>query len=55
MDDSMVANKLGLLVWSTAKIHKERLVDKLSTMKQRHQENPVLAAKGHMQYKGFRS
>ena len=51
----MVANKLGLLMWSTDKIHKERLVDQLSTMEKRPHENPVLAIKGHMQYKWFRS
>ena len=47
----MVANKLGLLMWSTEKIHKKKLADQLSTMEQRPHENPVLAAKGHMQYK----
>ena len=51
----MVASKLGLLMWSTDKIHRERLVDQLSTMEQRPHENPVLAAKGHMQYRWFRS
>ena len=47
----MVANKLGLLMWSTDKIHKERVADQLSTMGQRPHENPLLAAKGHIQYK----
>ena len=53
IEDSMVANKLGMLMWSTDKTHKKMLVDQLSTMEQRPHENPVLAAKGHMQYKWF--
>ena len=34
---------------------KERLTDQLSTMEQRPHANPVIAAKGHMQYRWFRS
>ena len=45
MENSMMANKLGVLMWSTDKIHKERLADQLSTMEQRPHENPVLAAR----------
>ena len=55
MKDSKVANKLDMFMWSTGNDDKERLTDKLSTMEQRPHENPVLAAKGHMQYKWFRS
>ena len=55
IEDSMVANKIGLLMWSTVKIHTERLADQFNTMEQRPHESPVLAAKGHMQYKWFRS
>ena len=55
MKDPLVANKLGLLMWSTEKIHKERLADQLSTMEKRPHDNPVLAAQGHMQYKWFKS
>ena len=51
----MVANKLGLLMWSTDKMHNERLADQLSAMEHRSHENPVLAAKGLMQYKWFGS
>ena len=54
-EDSMVANKLGMFMWSTDQTHKARLVDQLSTMELRPNVNPVLAAKGHMQYKWFRS
>ena len=35
MEDSMVANKLGLLMWYTGKIHNEILAHRLSTMEQR--------------------
>jgi hypothetical protein len=55
LEDSMVASKLGLLMWATDQVHKERLEDQLSTMEQRPHENPVLAAKGHMQYRWFRA
>ena len=55
IEDSMVANKIVLLVWSTDKTHKERLVDQFSTMEKHPHENPILAAKGHMQYRWFRS
>ena len=48
----MVASKLALLMWPTDKIHRERLVDQLST--RGHHENLVLVAKGHMQYRWFR-
>ena len=51
----MVAVKLGMLMWSTYKIHRERLADQLSTMEQRPHANPVLVAKGHMQYRWFGS
>ena len=49
------ANKLGLLMWSTDKIHNEMLADQLSTMEKRPHENLVLAAKGHLQYRWRRS
>ena len=49
-EDSMVAIRLGLLMWSTDKTHMEGLADKLSTMAQCPRENPVLAATDHMQY-----
>ncbi len=52
MEDSMVANKLGLLMRSTDKIHRGRLADQLGNMEQRPHENLVLVAKGHMQYGG---
>ncbi|MFM7983636.1 MAG: hypothetical protein ACKPKO_30365, partial [Candidatus Fonsibacter sp.] len=42
-------------MWSTDKLHKGRLLDQSSTMDQRPHENPVLVAKGHMQYTWFRS
>ena len=42
-------------MWSTDKIHRERLVDQLSTMEQRPHENHLLAAKCHMKYRWFRS
>ena len=51
MEESMVANNIGLLMWPTDKAHKDRLVDKLSTMEQRPHDKLVLAAKGHMQYR----
>ena len=49
-EGSVVANKLRLLMCSIEKVRGERLVDNLSTMEQRFHENPVLAAKGHMQH-----
>ena len=55
LEDSMVASKLGLLMWSTDKVHREKLDDQLSIMEQRPHENPVLAAKGHMQCKWLRA
>ena len=55
LEDSMVASKIGLLMWSTDKVHREKLDDQLSIMEQRPHENPVLAAKGHMQYKWLRA
>ena len=55
LEDSMVAHKLGLLMWTTDETHKERLADQLSTMEKRPHENPTLAAKGHMQYRWFRA
>ena len=54
IEDSVVASKLGMLMWYTDKTHKERLVDLLSTMEHRPHENLVLAAKGHMPYRWFR-
>ena len=53
MEGYMVANKIGMLMWFTFKIHKKMLPDQLSTMEQRPHENPVLVAKGHMHYKWF--
>ena len=50
----MVANKIGLLLWSTDKVHKEMLTDQLSAMEQCPNANPVLAANGGMQYKWFK-
>ena len=55
LEDSMVASKLGLLMWSNDKVHKDRLEDQLGIMEQRPHENPVLAAKGHLQYRWFRA
>ena len=59
MEVSMVANLLGLLMWSTENIHQDRLVDRLvvqlSTMEQRPHENHVLVAKCNVQYSWFRS
>ena len=51
----MVANELGMLMWSTDQTHKERLAGQSSTMDQRPHENPLLAAKGHMEYRLFRA
>ena len=51
----MVDSKLGLLMLSVGKIHRESLVGQFSTMEQRPHEKPVLAAKGHMQYRWFRA
>ena len=51
----MVANKLSLIMWYTDKIHGGRLDDRLDTMGQRPHDNLVLVAKGHMQYRWFRS
>ena len=51
----MVASRLCLLMWSTEKTHKARLVDQLSTVEQRPNEKLVLVAKGHMQYRWFKS
>ena len=39
----------------TDKVHKEKLDDQLSIMEQMPHENPVLAAKGHMQYRWIRA
>jgi hypothetical protein len=55
LEDSMVASKLGLLMWSTDKVQREKLDDQLSIMDQRPHENPLLAAKGHMQYKWLKA
>ena len=55
VEDSIVAKELGLLMWSTNKIHKERLADQLSAMEQSPHDNPVPAAKGHMQHKWLKS
>ncbi len=55
MADSMVTNKLGMLMWPTNQIHKGTFVDQVSTMEQRPHANPVLAANGHMQHGWFRS
>ena len=55
IEDSMVANKLGLSMWSTDKIHMEKLVYQLSAMEHRPHANPVIVAKGHMQYRWFGS
>ena len=52
---SMVASKIGMLMWSTDKTHKDILADHLSTMEQRPHANTVLAAKGHMQHKWSKS
>ena len=46
MENSMVANKIGLLMWSTDKTHNHMLVDQFSTMEQRPQDNPVLCCQG---------
>ena len=51
----MVAHKIGLLMWATDKLQKDRLLNQMSTMEQRTHENPVLVAKGHMQYMWHRS
>ncbi len=51
----MVASKLGLLMWSTEKVHREKLDDQLSIMEQRPHANPVLAAKGRTQYRWLRA
>jgi hypothetical protein len=51
----MVASKLGLLMWSTDKVHREKLDDQLRIMEQRPHENPLLAAMGHMQYRWIRA
>ena len=32
MADSMVAHKIGLLMWSTGKSHKDKFADKLGTI-----------------------
>ncbi|MFM7985835.1 MAG: hypothetical protein ACKPKO_41625, partial [Candidatus Fonsibacter sp.] len=53
--NSMVANKICMLMWSTDKLHEDMWLDHLSTMEQRAHEHPVCAAKGHMQYKWCRS
>jgi hypothetical protein len=55
MEDFKVASKIGLLMWSTDNVHRERLNDQLTTMEQRPHANPVLAAKGAMQHRWFRS
>ena len=55
MGDSMAADKVGLLMWTTDKILRERFADQLSTTEQRPHDNPVLAAKGQIQYRWFRS
>ena len=47
--------KVGLLMWSSDQTHKERLADKMRTMAQRPHEDPLLAAKGHTQYKWFKA
>ncbi len=49
MEDTTVASKLWLLMFSTDRAHKERLADQFSTMEQRPHQNRVLAAKGHTQ------
>ena len=36
-------------------MHRDKLDDQLSIMEQRPHENPVLAAKGHMQYRWLRA
>ena len=51
----MVASKLGLLMWSTDNVHREKLDDQLSIIEQRPHANPLLAAKGHMQYRWLRA
>ena len=50
-EDSMVASKIVLLMWSTGTILQDRLVDQLSTMEQRFHANLVLPAKGRLQYR----
>ena len=37
------------------KVHREKLDDQLSIMEQRPHANPLLAAKGHMQYRWLRA
>ncbi|MFM7983138.1 MAG: hypothetical protein ACKPKO_27840, partial [Candidatus Fonsibacter sp.] len=55
MEDSMVASKLGLPMWSTGKIHQDNFAGELSTMEHPPHENPVLAATDRMHYKWFKS
>ncbi len=50
----MVAKKIGRLMWSTDKTHKERLVDQLSIMEHRPRHNLVIAVKGRMQHRWLR-
>ena len=55
LEDSMVASKLGLLMWITDNVHREKLDDQLIIREQRPHENPLLAVKGHMQYRWLRA
>ena len=51
LEYSMVASNIGLLMWSSDKVHREKVDDQLSIMEQRPHAIPVLAANGHMQYR----
>ena len=55
MEGSMVANKLGLLMWSLDQTDKERVVGHLGSMEQWSHVNPVLASNGRMRYKWLRA
>ena len=54
LEDAVVASKLGLLMWSADKVHKEKLDDQLRNMEKRPHENPLLAAKGTCSTSGSR-
>ena len=46
LEYSMVASKLGLLMRSTDKVHRDKLDDQLSILEQGPHDNPLLVAKG---------